>query len=167
MEYLDFRNQSGPIHYAPADQYNSSLNSEATGGDNYYNNNTYGSYTNYGVAIATPFLVAPIYNLDGNPYFKHNRARGIHLGARGYIAPEWQWRLKYSWQQAWGTGRVHTTHCLVSNSALAEVGYDAARWAPGLSMQAQLAFDAGSLRGNNFGVLATVSYSGNLTFSKQ
>lgn len=167
VEYLDFRNQSGPIHYAPADQYNSSLNSEATGGDNYYNNNTYGSYTNYGVAIATPFLVAPIYNLDGNPYFKHNRARGIHLGARGYIAPEWQWRLKYSWQQAWGTGRVHTTHCLVSNSALAEVGYDAARWAPGLSMQARLAFDAGSLRGNNFGVLATVSYSGNLTFSKQ
>ena len=62
---------------------------------------------------------------------------------------------------------MHATHCLVSNSALAEVVYDAARWAPGLSMQAQLAFDAGSLRGNNFGVLATVSYSGNLTFSKQ
>jgi len=167
VEYLDFRNQSGPLHYAPGDLDNPSNDSHASGADNYYNNDTYVSYTNYGVAIATPFLVAPVYNLDGNPFFMHNRARGVHVAARGWLTPAWQWSLKYSWQQAWGWGRVASVRSWSDNSAMARVAYDAASWAPGLSFDAAVAFDAGSLRGNNFGVLASVTYSGNLTFTKK
>lgn len=167
IEYLDFRNQSGPMHYAPGDLDNPSNTSKASGADNYYNNDTYGSYTNYGMAIATPFLVAPVYNLDGNPFFMHNRARGIHLAARGWLAADWQWSLKYSWQQAWGWGRVASTRSWSDNSAQARVAYDASAWARGLSFDAAVAFDAGSLRGNNFGALVSVSYSGDLTFTKR
>lgn len=166
IEYLDFRNQSGPIHFAPHDHPGSTITSNASGGDNYYNNDTYGSYSNYGVAQATPFLVAPIYNLDGNPYFAHNRARGIHAAARGWLSPEVSYTVKYSWQQAWGMGRVSTTHCLIDNSAMVAVGWDASRWAEGLRFDVKVAFDAGSLRGNNFGTLASVTYSGNISLSK-
>lgn len=167
LEYLDFRNQSGPIHYAPQDHPGTDLTSRASGGDNYYNNDTYGSYTNYGVAIATPFLVAPIYNLDGNPYFAHNRARGIHAAVEGWLSPTLLYRVKYSWQQAWGMGRVSTTHCLIDNSALAQLRWDASRWAEGLSFDAKVAFDAGRLRGDTFGMLVSVTYSGNLSFDKK
>lgn len=166
VEFLDFRNQSGPIHFAPGDHPGSTITSSASGGDNYYNNDTYGSYSNYGVAQATPFLVAPVYNLDGNPYFAHNRARGIHLGLRGWLTPELSYTLKYSWQQAWGMGRVSTANNFRDNSALAALRWDAARFAPGLSIDLRVAFDTGSLRGNNFGTLASVTYSGNLTFDK-
>lgn len=166
IEYLDFRNQSGPIHYEPNDHPGTDITSNASGADNYYNNDTYGSYSNYGVAIATPFLVAPVYNLDGNPYFAHNRARGFHAAVEGNISPVVSYRLKYSWQQAWGMGRISTARFTTSNSAFAEVAWNASAWADGLSMTAQLAFDAGKLRGNNFGALVSVTYSGDLTFTR-
>ncbi len=166
LEYLDFRNMSGPIHFAPQDHPGSTITSRASGGDNYYNNDTYGSYTNYGVAMATPFLVAPVYNLDGNPYFAHNRARGIHAAVEGWLLPELQYRVKYSWQQAWGMGRVSTAHFMLDNSAMIQMRWDAARWAKGLSLDIKMSFDAGRLRGNNFGTLVAVTYSGDLTFDK-
>lgn len=166
LEYLDFRNQSGPIHYAPHDSKNPPVTSHASGGDNYYNNDTYGSYSNYGVAIATPFLVAPVYNLDGNPYFAHNRARGFHAAVDGWISPRLRYRLLYSWQEAWGMGRISTRYARIDNSAMAEATWDGAGLARGLELKARVALDAGKLRGNNFGALVTISYSGDFSLAK-
>ena len=60
LEYLDFRNQSGPLHYAPGDHTDTDITASATGGDNYYNNDVYSAYDNYGLSLGTPFLVSPL-----------------------------------------------------------------------------------------------------------
>lgn len=166
VEYLDFRNQSGPIHWAPGDSPGTDLTAQATGGDNYYNNDTYTAYTNYGMAIATPFLVAPVYNLNGYPAFQHNCARGIHLALTGCVGAEIDYAVKYSWQQAWGISRKPLPICSIDNSMLVNVGWDASRLLRGLHIDAKVAFDAGRLRGNNFGALIGVRYSGSFKFIK-
>ena len=166
LEYLDFTNQSGPIHWATHDAPGTSINTEATGGDDYYNSEYYGSFTNFGMAQATPFLVSPLYNLNGSPNFLHNRARGVHAAVSGWFGNDFSYAVKYSWQQAWGKGRVPATHCLIDNSVSIAASYDAHQLLPGLSISAQVVFDAGSLRGDNFGALVGVTYSGNFSFSK-
>lgn len=167
VEWLDFRNQSGPIHWNEDDYPGTTIISHASGGDNYYNNTTYCAYANYGMAIATPFLVAPIYNLNGYPGFLHNRARGLHLAITGCLGKYVNYSLKYSWQQAWGMGRIATPGCLIDNSAMAAVSWDATNIAKGLSVDTSFAFDAGSLRGNNFGFMLTARYSGSFNFKKK
>lgn len=166
FEWLDFRNQSGPIHWAPGDDPGTTITGEATGGDNYYNNDTYTAYTNYGMAIATPFLVSPIYNLNGYPAFMYCRARGIHAAVTGYVSPKLEYTLKYSWQQAWGTGRIPRSTSLVDNSLLIRADWDASSLLEGFKATAELAFDAGNLRGNNFGFMLGVKYTGGFKFRK-
>lgn len=167
FEWLDFRNHSGPIHFAPGDNPGTSITSQATGGDNYYNNDTYTAYTNYGMAIATPFLVSPVYNLNGYPAFLYCRARGVHMAVTGCIDPAGiDYTVKYSWQQAWGTGRVPRAHSLLDNSVLLDVKWDASAILSGFSVNAELAFDAGSLRGNNFGFMLGIRYAGAFKFRK-
>ena len=166
LEYLTFTNQSGPIHWSAHDAPGTTITAESSGGDDYYNSEYYGSFTNYGIAQATPFLVAPLYNLNGAPFFLHNRARGVHAAISGWLSNVFSYVVKYSWQQAWGKGRVPATHCLIDNSASISANYSAHRLLAGLSFSAQVAFDAGSLRGDNFGALLGVTYSGNFSLSK-
>ena len=166
LEYLDFTNMSGPIHWAPGDSKNPSITTQATGGDNYWNNDFYGSWTNYGMSIGTPFILAPVYNSDGYLQFKHNRARGFHAALEGRVAPQWRYKAMVSYQKAWGDGRRPIGIALHDTSAMVE-----ALWAKGAgspwSASLRLALDAGHLRGNNFGAMLTVRYSGALKFKKQ
>ncbi|MDE5880689.1 MAG: capsule assembly Wzi family protein, partial [Muribaculaceae bacterium] len=83
VEYLDFTNQSGPIHYDPEDNPFNPITGHAQGEDNYYNNDYYGAYTNYGMSIGTPFLMSPLYNQNGSLAYLHNRARGFHVALEG------------------------------------------------------------------------------------
>ncbi|MDE7119725.1 MAG: capsule assembly Wzi family protein, partial [Muribaculaceae bacterium] len=55
VEYLDFTNQSGPIHWDPDDETGTDITARAEGNDNYYNNYEYNSYAYYGMSIGTPF----------------------------------------------------------------------------------------------------------------
>ena len=165
VEWLDFTNESGPIPWEPGDHPGTTVSPGTSGGDNYFNNDMYGAYANYGMAIGTPFLKAPVYNLDGTPMFLHNMARGVHIAAAGCIGADIDWRVMYSYQKAWGMGRLPGARCLVSNSAMAEATWRADRLLQGLSMNAQVAFDAGSLRGDNFGMFIGVRYSGSLSCS--
>lgn len=167
VEWLDFTNESGPIPWEPGDYPGTTITPGTSGGDNYYNNDMYGAYANYGMAIATPFLVAPVYNLDGTPCFAHNMARGVHAAVAGAIGNDVDWRLMYSYQQAWGMGRLPAAHSLINNSAMAEATWRADRLLDGLSLKAQAAFDAGTLRGNKFGVCLSVRYAGSLDLSKK
>ncbi|MDE6276829.1 MAG: capsule assembly Wzi family protein [Muribaculaceae bacterium] len=166
IEYLDFTNMSGPIHWAPSDRPGTSIGSHATGGDNYWNNSFYGSWTNYGMSIGTPFVKAPLYNSDGYLDYKHNRSRGFHAALEGRLARQWRYKAMVSYQKAWGNGRMPLGRSLHDTSAMIE-----ARWAKGngspWSASLQLALDAGTLRGNNFGGMLSVSYSGALKFKKQ
>ncbi len=168
FEYFDFTNQSGPIHWAPADTSGTTITQGITGGDNYYNNDFYGPYSNYGMSIGSPFVVSPLYNLDGSPSFIHNRARGFHMAVQGSPSSVLTYSAKVSYQQAGGTGRIPAPEKLYDTSAMAEVRWlPAINKIPGLELKAQLAFDTGSLRGDNFGVLVGVSYSGSFKIGRK
>ncbi len=167
VEYLDFTNQSGPMHYAPADFPGESIGSEATGADDYYNNTMYNSYANYGLSIGTPMLMAPAYNLDGYMAYVGNRMRGFHVAARGNINPALSWQVRGGFRKAWGNGKIMLPEPISSTSVAAGINWNISSL-PGLNVEAQLAYDHGDMPGNSFGALATVTYTGNFTlFSKR
>lgn len=163
VEYLDFTNQSGPIHWSPDDSPGTTITSNATGGDEYYNNFQTNSYMNYGMSIGSPFLPSPIYNLDGYPAFVHNRVRGFHAGFSGRILPELDYRLLGSYRKAWGDGRIPTSYSAHDTSMMLEAVYRV-RKVSGLRLKCQLAFDSGNIYGDSFGVALSVSYNGNFSF---
>ncbi len=71
-----------------------------------------------------------------------------------------------SYQQAGGQGRIPAYRKLHDTSAIAKVQWLPSASIPGLRLTAEAAFDKGNLRGNNFGVLAGISYCGSFTFGK-
>lgn len=166
LEYLDFRNQSGPIHWAPGDHGNPSITTEATGGDNYYNNDSYGSYVNYGMAIGSPMAMPPIYNANGYPEFIYNRMRGVHAAVCGSPSDELSYRVMAGWQKGYAMGRTPLPHALTDVSAMLQVTWNAYRLLRGLGVDCRVAFDSGKLRGDNFGVALAVSYSGNFNIGR-
>ncbi len=165
VEYLDFTNQSGPIHFDPDDNLGSSITSEATGGDEYYNNDFYRSYANYGMAIGSPFLRSPIYNKDGYLNFVDNRVRGFHVGLLGAVSDNVDCRFLCSYRKGWGSGRVPRITPVENTSVMVEANWKSPK-IKGLAVKGQLAFDAGSMYGDNFGALVTVSYDGIFKFKK-
>lgn len=159
VEYIDFTNQSGPIHWAPHDFPGTTITKQATGADNYYNNYSYNGYQYYGMAIGSPMAKSPIFNTDGYIFFTDNRFRGFHLGLEGYILPQWQYRILGSYRKSWGTIFIPALEKRHSLSALFETSY-AVKRTPGLAFTFQIASDRGNLYGNNFGVLFSIRYSG-------
>ncbi len=166
IEYFDFTNQSGPIHWASADSPGTTIKDEATGGDEYYNNAFYNPYSHYGMIIGTPVMRSPIYNTDGYAMIVDNLVQGFHVGVTGNISSAIDYRILGGYRKAWGDGRIPRTTAVESTSLMAEVNYNPPS-IKGLSFKAQLAFDNGSMLGDNFGSLVTVSYNGLLNIGKK
>lgn len=164
VEYLDFTNQSGPIHYDPEDNPESGMTGHAAGADNYYNNDVYGAYTNYGMGIGTPFLLAPIYNRSGMLSYLHNRARGFHAAVEGHPSDRICYRVMVSHSQAGGSGWIPNYRRLHSTSAMIEGKIKPFVKIPGFELGLKMAFDKGSLRGDNFGAQLKVEYNGDFSF---
>lgn len=158
-EYIDFTNQSGPMHWAPGDFPGTGIGGEATGADDYYNNYMYNGWANYGMSLGSPFVKSPVYNTDGYMRFTDNRVRGFHVGADGALSRSVGWRVLFSYRTSWGTPFIPRIEKLHDTSMLAE-----ARWrVPGqkhLEILGALAFDAGKLYGDNFGGYITLRYLG-------
>lgn len=165
VEYIDFTNQSGPIHWAPGDNPGTTITSEATGADAYYNNFQYNSYMNYGMSIGTPFLPAPIYNHDGYMGYIDSRVRGFHIGVTGKIGNV-GYRVLGGYRKGWGDGRQPTVSTRHDTSMMVEGDYTLPSL-PALSFKAQAGFDSGDMFGDNFGACLTVAYRGSLTFGKK
>lgn len=165
IEIISTRDQSGPIHWNPEDSPGTTITSQATGRDDYYNNYYYNSYANYGMAIGTPFLLSPIYNLDGYPAFACNRMRGGHFGIMGSLGDYVDYRLLVMSQTGYGTYIYPYYEGKKNTSAMLEVSWNAQKWMPGLSVTGSFAFDNGELRGNSVGGYLSVTYKGN--FSKR
>jgi len=163
VEYLDLMNQSGPLHFDPADEPNTTLHHQATGGDNYYNNTYYNGYANYGMSLGSPLLPGPIYNRDGYMAFVDNRVRGFHIGINGSITPAIDYRILGGYRSGYGAGRQPRATSVHATSAMAE-----AMWrvplVTGLTVSGRVAFDTGSMVGRNFGVLVGICYTGALNF---
>ena len=164
-EYIDFTNQSGPIHWSPGDSPGTTITSNATGADAYYNNFQYNSYINYGMSLGTPFLPAPIYNKDGYPAYIDSRVRGFHLGLTGRVAGV-DYRVLGGYRKGWGDGKAPTAVSRHDTSMMVEGAY-AVPQVSGLRLKAQLAFDSGDMFGNNFGACVTIAYRGAFNFGKR
>lgn len=160
IEYIDFTNQGGPMHWDEADIPGTTITGvQATGADNYYNNGFYNAYANYGMAIGTPFNKAPIYNLDGDVEFIDTRVRGFHIGITGSPANEWYYRILGGYRKSWGRYQSPRLNTIRDASVMAEVTY-LPNAVDGLAIKGQIAVDRGELYGNNFGGCITITYSG-------
>lgn len=155
VEYIDFRDQSGPIHFAPDDLDSSTIPSESTGRDEYYNNAYYNSYANYGMSIGTPFLLSPIYNLDGYPAFTANRANGFHIGIDGDLSDRMHYRLQLTHQRNFGGYDTPFRAMRTNTSSMVECRYSLS---DAVDLCGMVAYDKGSLLGDNFGALVSVTY---------
>lgn len=165
VQYVDFTNQSGPIHWAPGDNADTPITGEATGADNYYNNYFYNGWANYGMAIGTPFAQSPIYNRDGYLGFTDNRLRGFQAGISGSPLTGLSYRLLAAYRCSWGTPMMPAVDKRHATSVMLEGIYGFSR-VKGLKVKAQLAFDAGTLTSNNYGILLGVSYAGLIRFKR-
>lgn len=163
LEYLDFTNQSGQIHWDPVDNGGTDMGQQATGSDDYYNNRQFNGYAYYGMSIGTPMLRSPLYNLNGSNYYMCNRVRGFHIGVSGNITSEIDYRLLGSYRKGWGTSGRPLLSPLECTSLMAECVYAPAR-VPGMVVNVQVAADRGSMYGDNFGVLVGIKYNGLLNF---
>lgn len=159
IEYLDFTNQSGPMHWDPEDNPGTTITDQASGADSYYNNAFYNSYANYGMSIGSPFMRAPIYNLDGYPAYVCTRVRGVHVGLTGNISAPLDYRVMFGYRKGWGTSLVPMTRTLEDTSVSVDATYHVPS-VQGLAIKAQVAMDKGSMLGDNFGGLVTISYNG-------
>ena len=171
-EFIDFINQSGPLHFAYKDLIDdthpngSNINSRATGGDDYYNNYCYNGYQNQGMSIGTPLARSPLYNTDGYMRFADNRLRGFHLGIMGDLGSQVTYRALLSWRKSFGTYFIPHLEPRTATSMMIEATYSPSRL-KGLQFKAQLAHDHGNLcGGNNTGGLLSVTYNGNFSFKK-
>lgn len=168
VEYLDFTNQSGPVHWAPGDHPDLPAElrkGQATGNDDYYNNFQYNGYAHYGMSIGTPMLQSTLYDHSGTLRYYHNRIRGFHIGIEGNITPAIDYRVLLSHRTSWGTYSIPDLSKPTAFAMMIEAGYDAP-FLRGLRFKAQLALDRGRLYGNNFGALISARYSGNFTLGK-
>lgn len=162
VEYLDFTNQSGPMHWDPDDATGSSITTRAEGSDDYYNNHEYNSWAYYGMSIGTPFLPAPIYNKDGYLGFVNNRVRGFHVGVEGEPVRGLKYRVLGGYRKGWGSGYVPAFESTHTTSMMAEVQYSSER-VEGLSITAQVGFDTGTMLGDRVGGSVGLRYCGDFT----
>lgn len=166
LEYIDFTNQSGPLHWDPEDVPHPTLPGEATGYDNYYNNEFFNGYALYGMSIGTPFNPSPFYNRSGDNEFRCTRVRGMHLGLSGHLGEHTEYRAIMSYCKGWGTYTKPFLSPKSRYSVMLECRHDI-RKIHGLSVKCQLALDSGELYGNNFGALASFTYRTNLNTTKK
>lgn len=159
VEYLDFTNQSGPLHWDPADHPGTTITNQATGSDSYYNNYFYNGYAYYGMSQGTPFLKSTIYNLDGYMRYIDTRVRGFHIAIKGDILPSLTYRIMASHRTSWGDSYVPRRNKAHDTSALVE-GTWTPRFASGLQVSLKIAMDHGSMYGDCWGAMLKVSYQG-------
>ena len=156
VEYLDFTNQSGPIHFDPDDIPGCTIPVHTDGGDDYYNNYHYNAYANYGMSLGTPFLPSPIYNLDGYLQFADNAVRGFHVGITGTISNNVSYRLLGGYRKSWGTVRIPRAVSRHDTSWMAEVIYRPFPRNDYMRFKGSVAMDHGTLYGNSFGCFVSM-----------
>ncbi|MCM1137246.1 MAG: capsule assembly Wzi family protein [Muribaculum sp.] len=165
VEYLDFTNQSGPLHYAPADNVGGTIKDHASGSDSYYNNGFHGSYAYYGMAVGSPMFMSPLYNLDGEPIYVANMFRGIHVGVEGAVGEDVDYRIKGGYRKAWGMGGIIMPNPIHTSAIMLEAVWRVKK-VKGLTVTGQMEIDRGDMPCNAMGGTISIKYNGNLNLFK-
>ncbi len=155
VEYLHTKYQSGPINHDRTPE----LSDHIAGKDNYYNHYIFTGWQHWGMVQGNPLYLSPIYNDNMEIECHGNRFIAWHIGIGGTIAKRLTYRLLASWQRCWGTYSYILPDPRENTSTLAEIKYtDFSLFGhKGWNVSGAIAFDNGKLRGNNFGVQATIS----------
>jgi hypothetical protein len=164
IEYIDFTNQSGPIHWTPNDRPGTPITGHSSGADDYYNNYIYNGYQSRGMSIGSPFVKSPLYNLDGYMRYRENVMRGFHAALKGWFNNNWSYRLMGSYRKTWGTPFMPRASSADDFSMMVEANYHTRK---GWIFQAQAAMDHGTLYGNNWGAMLGITYNGSFNFKKR
>ena len=148
LEYCQTTNQSGPLHWDPAD-YPEPIRSQITdlvvGADDYYNHMFYGAYSHYGMTLGNPLITSPAYNQDGFLLYRDNRIKAWHLGVNGELTDRLSYLLKGSYREGWGTYRLNplpSKH--YSFDAMLQGSYSAGPW----QFSAAYGLDFGNIYGD-------------------
>lgn len=159
VEYFDFTNQSGPIHFDPADHNGCNIPAHVSGADDYYNNATYNSYAYFGLSIGTPVMMSPLYNRDGYIAYVANAVRGFHAAAEGSLSPTLDYRVKAGYRKGWGTAKMMLKRPMRLSSFMVK-----AEWHPkrlnGVMINASMELDNGNMPEKAFGIMLGVKYAG-------
>ncbi len=158
FEYLDTRNQGGPIHWAPNDHPDTEIKDPATGADDYYNNYYYDGWAHFGNANGNPLLVGPVYNQDGYLRFKNTRVRAFHVAVEGNISNSISYIARYTNNKAWGTPYVPRKEQKANSFGL-DINYKPKKLS-GWTFGGAIGGDTGSLYGENVGVQFSICKTG-------
>jgi len=167
IEYIDFTNQSGPIHWTPNDHPGTPITSHSSGGDDYYNNYIYNGYQSRGMSIGSPFVKSPLYNLDGYMRYSDNVLRGFHAAINGWLHDNWSYRVMASYRKAWGTPIIPRAGSVDDLSMAVGLNYHPAPKPMGWTFNATVALDRGKIYGNNWGAMLGIAYTGSFNFKKR
>lgn len=157
VEYMDYTNQSGPTHYAPADYPGNTVGSWASGADDYYNNVRYNSYAYFGHSIGSPAFMAPLYNLDGYPAYVANRMRGYHVGVEGQISENVRYRALHGYREGFGNGYYELKRPISLWATMVEAEWTPeSDFLPSVSLKVEL--DRGTMPENSFGAMINLKW---------
>lgn len=129
----------------------------------FYQDERYGSYSYYGMAMGNVLLTSPIMNGIGGKYancyngFYYNNARGYNVGVEGEFSDSFSYRLRYSYHQSTGNP-WQVVDKISNNSFLLEAAYKVKN----ITISPAVSFNYGKLYGNTFGALLSVKYSGRI-----
>lgn len=154
-EFLYMKDQSGPVYY----DHTTNIDHQVSGRDGYYTNYIYNGWQHWGQGIGNPLLTSPIYN---NPHwvnFLSTRIVSNHLGFKGEPSEQVSYRVLASHTRSWGTYSQPFEKVKANFSWLAEVKYHP-KSLEGWEASLSLAGDHGSLLGNSFGGMLTISKTG-------
>lgn len=163
-EFMTTRDQSGPL----LNDTNDKIPEQVSGKDNYYNHYIYSGWQHWGMGIGNPMVLSPIFNRDGNLYFRTNRIVGHHFGISGNPTSDLRYRVLFSYSRNWGTYDCPLEKEMDNLNALAEV-----TWSPskgklrGWSGTFSVAGDAGPLLGRSLGFGVRISRTGWFGFGRR
>lgn len=160
-EHLRTTDQTGGVYHDET----ATLPVQISGVDNYYNHSFYGAWQHWGQAMGNPLLVSPVYNADGSITFRNNRVTAHHAGISGQPLPALSYRLLYSHVRSLGTYASPLTNPAHGNYYLAEAAYTLP--ASGWTFKAAVAGNGGTLLGNSFGGMLTVTKTGIFNLTKK
>lgn len=158
-EFVSTTDQSGPVYW----DHTPSIPEQVSGRDDYYNHaDIYNAWQHWGMGIANPLIIAPVYNPDGFIRFQCNRLRGHHWAVEGRPLDCLGYRLVCSYTRGWGTYQRPYREVKSGVSLLAEASWTPRRDA-GWSAVLAVGADFGRLLGKNFGASLSIKKTGLLT----
>jgi len=154
LEFINTKDQSGPIYH----DHTVNIPDQIGGIDNYYNHTYYSGWQYYGQVIGNPLYLSPHYNEDGNIFVYNNRFTGWHLGFSGQLNSDLEYRVLGTWQKGYGHYVYPYDTPRENVSLLIETEYQLSKLCKGLSVNAAIGVDKGSLLGDNTGAQITLRY---------